>query len=172
MGIVISVGNKDPREAIMFDITGAVVAGLVGGAAMSVLLYAGIAMAPGQMKMNLFAMLGTMMGGKPGPMTYVMGAMIHAGMSIAFGVVHGALFAAFDLEGDLVAWGLAFGAVHWFVVGMMFGGMKMMHPLIRSGEMADPGMFALKYPMMTAAGFLMLHLAFGVLFGLVYEAFL
>ena len=156
----------------MFDILGAIVAGLVGGAAMSVILYMGIAMMPGQMKMNLFLLLGTMMGGRPGPMTYVMGAMIHAGMSIAFGVVHGAVFAAFDLESDLVVWGLALGAVHWMVVGIMFGGMKMMHPLVRSGELAEPGMFALKYPMMTAAGFLMLHLLFGILFGLVYEPFL
>ncbi len=39
----------------------AIVAGLVAGAAMAILLYMGIAMMPGQMKMNQFRLLGTMM---------------------------------------------------------------------------------------------------------------
>ena len=38
----------------------AVLAGLIGGGVMAVMLYMGILMLPQQMKMNLFAMLGTM----------------------------------------------------------------------------------------------------------------
>ena len=156
----------------MFDVVGAIVAGLVGGAAMSILLYMGIAMMPSQMKMNLFAMLGTMMGGRVGPVTYVIGAMIHAAMSIAFGLAHAGVLDAFNLETSLVAWGVLLGAVHWLSVGMSLGMMGVMHPLMRRGTMQTPGFFAMNYPVMTAMGFLMLHLLFGVLFALVYEAFI
>ena len=60
--------------------------------------------------------------------------------------------------------------VHWVIVGMGLGMMRFMHPLIRSGEMDDPGAFALKFPAMTAIGFFMLHIVFGVLVATFYEA--
>ena len=53
-------GSAAGRRFGMFDAVGAVVAGLIGGAVMSALLYMGIAVMPSQMRMNLFLMLGTM----------------------------------------------------------------------------------------------------------------
>jgi hypothetical protein len=44
-----------------------------------------------------------------------------------------------------------------------------MHPLMRSGELAQPGAFALKSPAATRMGFFMLHLIFGLVVGGVYE---
>ena len=58
-----------------FDAGAAIVAGLIGGAAMGVLLYMGIAMMPRQMKMNLFLMLGTMVF-RDKEKAYVAGAMM------------------------------------------------------------------------------------------------
>ena len=43
------------------------------------------------------------------------------------------------------------------------------HPLMRSGEMQVPGPFVKNYPAMTAMGFLMLHLLYGVVVGGLYE---
>ncbi len=147
----------------------AILAGLVGGAVMAIMLYMGILMLPQQMKMNLFMMLGSMM--LPvGVAAFVMGAMVHAGMSIALGLVHGAIFAAADIGSDEAAWGLLFGLVHWGVVGMALGMMPLMHPRIRSGEIDAPGFYALGYPPMTAMGFLMLHLVYGVIVGALYGA--
>ena len=150
---------------------------------MVVPLYMGLAMMPSQMKMNLFLLLGTMMlSSKPmayatggttypnKPMAYVAGAMVHAVMSIVFGLIHVAIYAAFGLESNLVAWGLLFGAVHWVIVGMALGMMPMMHAGIKKGIIGAPGAFASSYPMMTVGGFLMLHLLFGVLVALVYSA--
>ena len=77
---------------------------------MSVLLYMGIAMMPRQMKMNLFLMLGTMMFSRKG-VAYVSGGMMHAAMSVVFGLVHVALYTAFGLESALVAWGSCSGSV-------------------------------------------------------------
>ena len=167
-----------------FDGGAAVAAGLIGGAAMGVLLYMGIAMMPRQMKMNLFLMLGTMMardgtvayagGGatfRGKTVTYATGAMIHAGMSAVFGLIHVGFITAFGLETSLAAWGVLFGFVHWIVVGMGLGTMRLMHPLIRNGDMEAPGPFALGYPPMTVVGFFMLHILFGVVVGALYTAF-
>ena len=152
-----------------YDVGAAVVAGLVGGAVMSMLLYAGIAMAPKQMKMNLFYLLGTMML-PAGAMVYVAGAMMHGVMSVAFGLIHTGLYQAFGLESGLWAWGLVFGLLHWLVVGVGMGMMSVVHPRVRSGEVGAPGAFVKNYPGMTVMGFLMLHLVYGLLVGVVYEA--
>lgn len=152
-----------------FDGGAAAGAGLIGGAAMSVLLYLGIAMMPRQMKMNLFLMLGTMVFRRDRAMAYAGGAMMHAVMSIVFGLIHVAFFTAFGLETALVAWGILFGFVHWLVSGMGLGMIPTMHPLIKRGEMDAPGSFALNYPSMTAMGFFMLHILFGVLVAAVYS---
>ena len=55
--------------------------------------------------------------------------------------------------------------------GMGLGIMPTMHPLIKRGDMAAPGAFALSYPTMTAMGFFMLHIVFGVLIVGLYPAF-
>ena len=136
---------------------------------MSMLLYMGIGMMPRQMRMNLFLMLGTMMV-RDRQMAYVAGAMMHAGASIMFGLVHVAFFTAFGLESSLASWGIVFGLAHWIVSGVGLGMMPTMHPTIKRGEMDAPGAFALNYPAMTTMGFLMLHVLFGVLVGTFYTA--
>ncbi len=155
-----------------FDPASAIYAGLIGGAAMIVPLYMGIAMIPNQMKMNLLLLLGTMMIFKGGMMAYAAGAMTYAAMSIEGALIHVAVYRGIELESQLAAWGLLFGFVQWIVVGMGLGMMRFMHPLIRSGQMDGPGPFALNFPAMTVVGFLMLHLLFGVLVGTFYEVFI
>jgi len=147
----------------------AILAGLIGGGVMAIMLYTGIAMLPQQMKMNLFAMLGTMVL-PAGAAAFVMGAMVHLVMSGVFGLAHGAVFAVADIESGEAAWGLLFGLVHWAAAGMALGMLPLMHPRIRDGEIDAPGFYALSYPPMTALGFLMLHLVFGVIVGALYGA--
>ncbi len=150
-----------------FEAGWAILAGLIGGVAMAMMLYMGILMLPQQMKMNLFMMLGSMM--LPvGAAAFVMGAMMHLGMSIVFGLIHGAAFAIADIDSSEAAWGLLFGLVHWAGAGMALGMMPLLHPRIASGEVAAPGFFALRFPPLTAMGFLMLHLVFGVIVGVLY----
>ena len=153
-----------------FEIGAAIAAGIISGTIMVAILYMGIAMMPKQMKMNLFLLLGTM-AFPSGAMAIVAGAMMHAVNSILFGLAHVGIYQAFGLETQLAAWGLLFGFVHWVVVGMMLWMMPMLHIRVRSGEIEAPGAFALNYPAMTAAGFLMLHLLFGLLVGVFYQAF-
>lgn len=145
-------------------------AGLLGGLAMTVVLYMGMLMMPSQMKMNILRLLGTMMF-RPTPVVYMAGAMMHAANSIVFALIHVGIYEAIGLNSNLAAWGLLFGAVHYMVAGMALGMMPKMHAGIRSGAVQAPGAFALGYPAGTAMGFLMLHLLFGVLVGVFYDVF-
>jgi hypothetical protein len=152
------------------DYPAAIGAGVLSGSIMAAILYMGIAMMPSQMKMNLFNLLGTMMF-REKVMVYMAGAMIHGVMSVAFAFAHVGIYQAFDIASSLAAWGLLFGFVHFVVSGMALGMVPMMHPGVRSGVVQAPGMFALSYPSATAMGFLMLHVLFGVLVGVSYDAF-
>ena len=154
-----------------FDAGAATGAGLIAGTVMAALLYMGIGMIPTQMKMNLFLMLGTMMLPRGG-MAYAGGAMMHAVSSIGFALIHVALYNAFSLETELAAWGVLFGLGHWAVSGMGLGMIPVMHPLMKRGDMQAPGAMAMSFPAMTAMGFFVLHIVFGVLVGVFYEAFI
>ncbi len=145
-------------------------AGLLGGLAMTAILYMSMAMMPSQMKMNLLHLLGTMMF-RPTPVVYMAGAMMHAANSVVFALIHVGIYEALDLNTNLAAWGLVFGAVHYMISGMAMGMMPKLHAGIRAGIVQAPGAFAMSYPAGTAMGFLMLHLLFGVLVGVFYDAF-
>ncbi len=154
---------------VNFEIGSAIVAGLVGGGVMVVLLYAGIAMMPRQMRMNLLLLLGGMMG-LTGGAAYVLGLMIHGVMSAVFGVVHAGVFAAGDIEDGVLAWGLLFGLAHAVAAGVALGMLPAVHPLIRARRMEAPGVLALRLGGPTAMGFVVLHLVFGALVALIYAA--
>ncbi len=146
-------------------------AGLLAGAIMLVPIYLGRMMMPDQMKMDLLKMLGTMMMPVSG-MTYGVGLVIHAMMSIIFASVHVAFFLWLDIDSSLALWGLLFGAVHWVGVGMAFGMIKSStHRGIRDAVVEAPGFFGLSMGMATAMGILVVHLIYGVLVGTFYEAF-
>ena len=151
-----------------FEAGAGVLAGLIAGGIMLVPMYMGLLLMPGQMKMDILKLLGTMMFPLT-VMTYPTGLMIHAGNSIGFALVHVAFFELFDLESNLAAWGLLFGAVHWVISGVAFGMMPLMHRGIRQNIVPAPGLMASAYPPMTIAGFLMVHLLYGVLVGTFYE---
>ena len=154
-----------------FNASAAVYAGLIAGAVMLIPIYMGRMMMPAQMKMDLLKMLGTMLMPVSG-MTYGVGLVIHAMMSIIFASVHASFYLWFDIDGNLAVWGLLFGVVHWMMVGVAFGMMKSsVHRGIRDGAVEAPGFFGLNMGMMTAVGILMVHLVYGVLVGVFYESF-
>lgn len=156
-----------------YDVAAIIGSGLLAGTIMAAVLYMGRAMMPEQMRMDLFYLLGTMMPLQVDKtMAYLLGAMMHAGASVLFAFAHVGVFELAEINSDLPLWGLLFGAVHWLISGMMMGMMPVLHPLVRAGSLENPGPFALSMGTMTALGFLMLHLLFGVLVGTFYEAFI
>ncbi len=73
-----------------------------------------------------------------GVVGFVMGAMAHTGMSLVFGLIHSAAFAATVIDSAEWARGLLFGVICWLTAGIV-----------------------LVFSPITAAGFLMLHLRSG-----------
>ncbi len=171
------------------DVGAAILGGLVGGGAMIAILYPMMWMMPSQMKMNLLKLLGTMFV-PVGAAAYVVGMMMHAMMSVGFGLVHGALLEGVGAEsvGAGIGLGVLFGLAHAVITGSMLGIMPLMHlrmlpakPKLMPAmagmapgpdeELLDPpGFFGLNYPMPTVMGFFMLHIVFGLVVGAIYGA--
>lgn len=152
---------------VEFEAGPAAISGLLGGAAMFVLLYGAMAMMPRVMRMNMMALLGGMLG-LTGAVGFAGGTMIHAMMSVLFGFAHVGVFALLDAQEITIAGGAALGAAHAIMSGVMLGAMPMVHPLIRSGRMEAPGPLGWSLGPMNAAGFVVLHIVFGVVIALTY----
>lgn len=104
--------------------------------------------------------------------------------AVVFGLGYAALFAAFGTAGWLS--GVAIGAVHGLVVGVVFTMMGAMHPRMQpaaafSGgttwrhdgqhlEIEEPGFFGVNYGGGTAVGVVVLHALYGLVLGAVYNA--
>ncbi|MBI4496891.1 MAG: hypothetical protein HY689_03190 [Chloroflexi bacterium] len=138
------------------NFVGAIIAGLAGTAAMTMLMYAAPMM--GMPKMDIIGMQGSMFIANKAT-ALAIGTMTHFMMGVVFALVY-ALVWSFGIGSPTWLWGLSFGAVHT-VVAMV--GMPMMvgiHP--RPPEMkAGP---------MMMAGMLMGHLVYGLVVALVYGA--
>ena len=98
---------------------------------------------------------------------------MHLMMGAVFGLVHAGLLHLVDPSSDAAAfgWGALFGGVHGVMVALTMPVMlTMMHPLVRSGEMPQPGFAMTRFGKMTPAGIVMAHIAFGVVAGAIYVA--
>jgi uncharacterized membrane protein YagU involved in acid resistance len=147
------------------NVLGAIIAGLIGTIAISMVM--GMAPRMGMPKMDIVAMLSTMFG-KP---NRTLGWMMHFMMGIIFSLIY--TFAWSNGVGS-ATWlnGLLFGAVHWLVVGMVMGMIPMMHAGIKSGAVKAPGLWMTNNGgMMAFVGGLIGHLVFGLVVALVYSLF-
>jgi hypothetical protein len=132
----------------------AIYSGLITGAIMLIPSYLGRMMMPEQMKM-----LGTMMMPVRG-MTYGIGLMIHAVMSIVFASAHAAFYLWLDIDRSF-AIGIVFGLVHFIGTGMFLGMLSSsLHRGIRDDAVEAPRFFALKLGGANAMGTLV-HIIFG-----------
>ncbi len=145
------------------DWPGIVVAGLVGTAVITALMYAGPMM--GMPKMDIAQLLGSMVLPQ-GSSALAMGMMAHFVMGIIFVVIYAAVWTA---TGIAVTWwsGLIFGLVHTMVAAGGMAVMMPMHKEVRAGRLESPMAGGAKGLM----GMLMGHLVFGLVVALVYGAF-
>jgi len=148
------------------NIIGAVVAGLIGTAIISMMM----AMAPkmGMPKMAIWEMLGSMFSPEG---NVALGWVMHFVAGAVFAIIYAALWAA-GIGSAGVTGGVIFGVIHWIIVGLMMGGMPMMHAGIKAGNVNAPGAFMLgNGGMMAFMGGLMGHVVYGIVVALVYAAF-
>lgn len=155
-----------------FQPGGAILAGVVGALAMLMVIYGGRSM--GMTSMDLLRTLGTMVAPRAeAGSAHAIGLMMHLMMGAGFGLVHaGLLHAAGPTStGAATGLGLLFGLVHGLVVTVMMPVLlSMAHPLVRSGELTDPGIAMTGFGRMTPAGVAMAHAVFGIVAGAVYIA--
>ena len=146
------------------NVVAAVVAGVVGTAAISLLMAMGPKM--GLPKMAIWEMLGSMFDPKG---NRTLGWGMHLMMGVVFALVYAALWSA-GIGAPTLLWGILFGAIHFVVVGMMMGGMPMMHAGIKAGAVAAPGVLMLNNGVMGLMGGLVGHSLYGLVVALVYAA--
>jgi uncharacterized membrane protein YagU involved in acid resistance len=149
------------------NFVGAIVAGLAGTIAMSMVML----MAPrmGMPKMAIWETLGSMFSARGNT---ALGWIMHFMMGIVFAIIYAALWAASVGSAALVN-GLIFGAIHWLVVGLMMAGVPMMHAGVRAGTIKAPGVYmASSGGMMAFVGGLIGHVIYGLIVALVYGAFI
>ncbi|HEX9870940.1 MAG TPA: DUF6789 family protein [Candidatus Tectomicrobia bacterium] len=141
----------------------ALIAGVIGAAVMSIIMAMARAMG---MPVNLEMMLGTMMGGPPSAMTWLMGLIIHLIAGGVFALIYAAGFEYLTRRADWRV-GLGFGVIHTLFSGLLLAMMPGMHPLVPE-MMPAPGAFMANLGMMGVAAFFMLHLIYGAIVGAMY----
>ncbi|MBX7233155.1 MAG: hypothetical protein K1X65_02150 [Caldilineales bacterium] len=142
------------------NVFAAVIAGLAGTAAMTLLMM--LAPAMGMPKMDIMGMLGSMVS-KDAGRARVIGAVMHFMMGIVFALIYTFLWGR-GIGSAAVVWGLIFGLVHGLVVGVMMPMMSRMMPSSSTSAAGGSGGMA------RLIGLVMGHLVFGLVVALVYVA--
>lgn len=147
------------------DWSGALLAGAVATAVMTILMYVGKAMG---MPMDLPRMLGLMFVGPTSGVVDLIGLVAHVMMGIGFAVVYALLFAGLGIAPNWQS-GAIFGAVHGVLAGLAFGMMPALHPRMGDGEeLPAPGLFGHNLGAMVPIAIIVLHVVFGAVVGGVY----
>lgn len=147
------------------NVLGAIVAGLIGTAMISMVM----AMAPkmGMPKMDIVGMLGSMFG----PPNRTLGWAIHFMMGAIFALIY-ALLWSIGIGQPNWSTALVFGGVHWQAAGLVMGRIPMVHVGIQCGEVQAPGLWMINNGgMMGFGGGLIGHVIFGLVVVLVYNLF-
>ncbi len=153
-----------------FEIGKAVLGGVIGTLAMTMVMYMGSMMMG--LKMDMPMTLGTMVLPK-GTGAWVLGMMLHLMMGTVFFIIYAALFQAFGIRSGVVGWSAVFGVVHAVMAGAVFGMMPAMHPRMAvaggNGEKVPaPGYFGLKLGTMAPVAIVAVHVVFGLVGGVLY----
>ncbi|MEO8881217.1 MAG: DUF6789 family protein [Gemmatimonadaceae bacterium] len=144
----------------------AFVAGVVGGAAMSAMMWMGRTFMG--MDVDLSMMLGTMFVRPRGAVAWIVGFMMH--LTIA-GLI--ALLYAWGFEhvthraGWLV--GVGFSIIHSIGTGLFMGMVPAIHPMIPE-QMPAPGLFMANKGMMYVVALFVMHAVYGAVVGTMYGA--
>lgn len=148
------------------NLFGAIVAGLLA----TLIFTAVLRMAPrmGLPNMDIVSLLGSMFNPQGNA---VLGWMMHLMMGVVFALIYASLWRA-GIGAATWLGGLAFGAVHWLIVGMVMLMIPMLHAGIRAGKMQAPGayMTANGGGLMAFMGGLVGHMLYGLVVALVYAA--
>lgn len=143
----------------------AALVGVIGALAMTVLML--VLRAAGVSAMNFEMMLGSMFTAEINLGTWFFGLAIHLGFGALFGIAY-----ALGMEGlrrQNAGIGLAFALVHTVASGWVLPQLMLLHPLVRSGRLENPGFLASSYGPGEVLVFAVLHLLYGAIVGALYR---
>lgn len=150
----------------MIDWGSAILIGVLGGIAMSLMM--AMARAMRLIDASIERYEGCMLtGNTEGGGSWSAGLLMHLMMSALIGIVYAWGFAQFWGEATW-AIGLLAGLIHWALAGIVVPMMDGVHPCVRDGRIRGFGAFGAKRGAMMVAGFLMTHLLFGLIMGWLY----
>lgn len=155
------------------DLARAVLGGLAGTVAMTVVMYMGSALMG--LKMDMPMTLGTMFLRK-GMGAWLVGLMMHLMMGAIFFVIYAALFGALGITSGIVAWAGVFAIIHGLMAGAAFGIMPALHPRMAgatasaSDTVPAPGFFGVRLGRMAPMAIIVVHVVYGLVAGAVYVA--
>ncbi len=138
-------------------------AGVVGGAAMTLILTA--ARAAGAAA-DLSMLLGTLPGNAPNSRAWLVGFLLLTAISGLIGIAYGAVFENVTRRAGMAA-GLSVSLVHLALGGIFVGLLGAMHPLVPK-LIASPGFFMSAYGGLGILAFVAAHLSFGAIVGGLY----
>ncbi len=145
------------------NIRKAFIAGIIAGAVMVLIMAIARAM---EACVDMPMVVGTMPGNSPSGAAWLIGfvvMMVGAGIG---GIAYAATFEALTRRADVMT-GILVALAPMAVQGLMLGVMDKMHPLMPK-IMQSPGFFMSNYGVMGVIGFVVSHLAFGAIVGMLY----
>jgi hypothetical protein len=175
-----------------YEFLPAVIAGFLGGLAMSMLM--NVMRMAGATDMDMELLEGSMFTGNH-TAAKAIGAVMHLMVmsALVMGSIYALVFAWADLKPSQLWWlGAAMGVLHGAIAGVGMGMMPRLHPRMQSDDpigsrgtpltqpgspvltaepevrLRPPGLFARHYGPITPAGVLMAHVTYGLVVGLVY----
>jgi hypothetical protein len=141
----------------------AIVAGLVGGLAMTVLAW--LVRQTG-LQMNAEMMLGSMVSSSPGLTTWLIGFVMHLVISALIALAYAWGFERVTHRAGTAA-GLGFAVIHVAIAGVVMAMVPAIHPMIPE-QMPAPGAFLANMGATMAALFVIEHLLYGGIVGAMY----
>lgn len=142
----------------------AFIAGMIGGAAMSALMWMGRELMG--MQANLSMMLGTMFVQPPGAAAWITGFIMHLIISGLIALIYAWGFEHVTHRAG-VGVGVGFSLIHSVIGGAMMALMPMIHPLI-PGQMPAPGAFLMNYGALHVVALFVMHAVYGAIVGAIY----
>ncbi len=151
-----------------FQLWPALLAGIIAGAIMEGPVYMQKALGL-NLKQNIFRTWGRMLGLNGGA-GYFAGIMFHQVLAALIALVYAGGFALLGVGDNLWFWGLVGAVVHYLIAGLVVGALPSVDPN-DPGRVGQQGVYYKNYGPLDMATFLMGHMSFGLLVGILYALF-
>jgi len=153
---------------MQFQFLPAVLAGLIAGAIMEgpVYLQKGVGL---NVKQNIFRTWGRLLGLHGGG-GYGAGFLFHQVLSAVIALLYVGFFSAIGVTGGFWLWGLVGAVVHYLIAGVVVGALPSVDPN-DPRRVGQQGAYYKNYGVLDMGTFLMGHMSFGLLVGILYGYF-